>query len=167
MGAQAVYWTHKNMGKSMKKSMKAMKSGMKGMKKKAMKKSVIAKGKRAKSSVFRGTKNKTSGGLKKSDLRKNKSGKIVSKKASDAAKEVREERPWQMDQGSERGAQVDGNQWIPSRRRKVSQGPGLVEEGALLVQEMSLVMKKNLDCNFKINGLRIEWGSPAFEPQTN
>merc|ERR1712126_533929 len=81
--------------------------------------------------------------------------------------EVREERPWQMDQGSEHGAQVDGNQGIPSRRREVSQGPGLVEEGALLVQEMSLVMKKNLDCNFKINGLRIEWGSPAFEPQTN
>merc|ERR1712126_438100 len=89
MGAQAVYWTHKNMGESMKKSMKAMKakkSGMKGVKKKAMKKSVIAKGKRAKSSVFRGTKNKTSGGLKKSDLKKNKAGRIVSKKASDAAK---------------------------------------------------------------------------------
>merc|ERR1739845_331193 len=76
------------MKKSMKamKAMKAKKSGMKGMKKKAMKKSFSAKGKRAKSSVFRGTKNNTSGGLKKSDLRKNKSGKIVSKKASDAAK---------------------------------------------------------------------------------
>merc|ERR1712064_226609 len=59
---------------------------MKSMKKKAMRKSVIAMGKRAKSSVFRGTKNKTSGGLKKSDLKKNKAGKIVSKKASDAAK---------------------------------------------------------------------------------
>merc|ERR1712126_587795 len=79
----------KSMKKSMKKGMKAMKakkSGMKGMKKKAMKKSVIAKGKRAKSSVFRGTKSKTSGGLKKSDLKKNRNGKIVSKKASDAAK---------------------------------------------------------------------------------
>merc|ERR1719277_1839070 len=64
-----------------------MASAMKmGMKKMAMKKSVIAKGKRAKSSVFKGSKVKTSGGLKKTDLMKNKSGKIVSKKASAAAK---------------------------------------------------------------------------------
>merc|ERR1740121_2561466 len=71
--------------------MSAMKMGMKmkmamkakmGMKKMAMKKSIIAKGKRAKSSVFRGTKQKTTGGLKKSDLKKNKNGKIVSAKAS-------------------------------------------------------------------------------------
>merc|ERR1719240_641420 len=67
--------------------MKGMKkSAMKGMKKKAMKKSVIAKGKRAKSSVFRGTKVKTTGGLKKSDLKKNKAGRIVSVKASANAK---------------------------------------------------------------------------------
>merc|ERR1719195_857780 len=52
------------------------------MKKRAMKKSIIARGKRAKSSVFRGTKVKTVSGLKKSDLVKNKSGKVVSKKAS-------------------------------------------------------------------------------------
>merc|ERR1712098_428396 len=56
--------------------------GKKTMKKRAMKKSIIAKGKRAKSSVFRGTKVKTSSGLKKSDLVKNKNGKVVSKKAS-------------------------------------------------------------------------------------
>merc|ERR1712133_168820 len=54
--------------------------------------------------------------------------------------EVPEEWPWQMDKGGERGAQVHGNQGIPSRWRKVGQGPGLVEEGALVVQEMSLVM---------------------------
>merc|ERR1712001_462167 len=54
--------------------------------KKAMKKSVIAKGKFAKSQVFRGTKAKTTSGLKKSDLRKNKDGRIVSKKRSDQAK---------------------------------------------------------------------------------
>ena len=41
---------------------------------------------RSKSSVFKGSKAKTSGGLKKSDLKKNKSGKIVSAKASAAAK---------------------------------------------------------------------------------
>merc|ERR1711862_659983 len=46
----------------------------------------IAKGKRAKSSVFRGTKEKTSGGLSKGDLMKNKVGKVVSKKRSAASK---------------------------------------------------------------------------------
>merc|ERR1719288_23457 len=75
----------KAMKASMKKSMKAMKA-MKSMRKKAMKVSTIAKGKRSKSSVFRGTKAKTSGGLKKSDLKKNKAGKVVSVKASNAAK---------------------------------------------------------------------------------
>ena len=54
--------------------------------KKAMKKSVIATGKRAKSSVFRGTKVKTSGGLTKDKLTKNKSGKVVSKAKSALAK---------------------------------------------------------------------------------
>merc|ERR1712085_217946 len=58
------------------------------MKKKAMKKSVIAKGKRAKAMVLRGSKEKTSGGLKKDNLRKNKGGKTVSKKASDRAKKA-------------------------------------------------------------------------------
>merc|ERR1712048_1482500 len=74
------------MGKAMK-AMKSMKA-MKGMKKKAMKKSVIAKGKRSKSSVFRGTKVKTVGGLKKADLMKNKNGKVVSKKSSAAGKKA-------------------------------------------------------------------------------
>ena len=79
---------------AMKRSMKAMKAMKKGMKKSAMKKamkkramkvSTIAKGKRGKSSVFRGSKAKTSGGLTKSHLKKNKRGKVVSKKASDRA----------------------------------------------------------------------------------
>merc|ERR1712173_126097 len=48
-------------------------------KKKAKRVSKIARGKRAKSSVFRGTKEKTSGGLKKSDLVRNKKGKVVAK----------------------------------------------------------------------------------------
>merc|ERR1712194_540247 len=68
-------------------AMKTMKAAMKAkVMKKAMKKSVIAKGKRAKAMVLRGSKEKTSGGLKKDSLRKNKGGKIVSKKASDRAK---------------------------------------------------------------------------------
>merc|ERR1712159_277361 len=59
---------------------KIMAKAMKAMK--AMKKSVIAKGKLAKMVVFRGTKAKTGSGLKKSDLMKNKNGKIVSRKQS-------------------------------------------------------------------------------------
>merc|ERR1712156_121148 len=70
------------------KAMKAMKAvaAMKAMK--AMKKVVskIAKGKLAKAVVFRGSKAKTTGGLTKGDLVKNKRGKIVSKKSSTAGK---------------------------------------------------------------------------------
>ena len=73
------------MAKAMKamKAMAAMKA-MKAMKKKAVSK--VAKGRMAKSVVFRGTKEKTVGGLTKSDLIRNKYGKIVSKKASIRAK---------------------------------------------------------------------------------
>merc|ERR1719150_2204377 len=58
------------------------KTGMKkaGMKTKRV--SIIAKGKRAKFSVFSGRKEKTTSGLKKSDLVKSRTGKVVSKKAS-------------------------------------------------------------------------------------
>merc|ERR1719462_887925 len=81
----------KVMKSTMKKSMK--KSGKKAMKKTGMKKkakrvSVIAKGKRAKASVFRGTKEKTATGLKKSDLMVSKSGKVVTKKQNKRGKEV-------------------------------------------------------------------------------
>merc|ERR1711981_520866 len=57
-------------------------AAMKAMKRRAMKKSVIAKGRMAKAMVLRGSKAKTSGGLKASDLTKNKSGRVVSKKRS-------------------------------------------------------------------------------------
>merc|ERR1719188_1721167 len=69
------------------KSMKAMKA-MKSMRsmKKAKKVSIIAKGKMARSIVFRGTKEKTQSGLTKAMLVKNKDGKIVSKKASASSK---------------------------------------------------------------------------------
>merc|ERR1712141_803571 len=63
-----------------------------GMKKSGMKKakrvSIIARGKHAKSAVFSGRKQKTTSGLKKTDLVKNKTGKVVSKKASARAKRV-------------------------------------------------------------------------------
>merc|ERR1719331_74518 len=62
----------------MKTVMKAMKA-MKAIKKKK-RVSKIAKGRMAKALVFRGARVKTSGGLTKADLIRNKHGKIVSKK---------------------------------------------------------------------------------------
>ena len=71
----------KSVKKAAKKTTKKAVKKTKKPKKKAKRVSVIAKGKRAKASVFRGTKQKTQGGLQKSDLMKSKSGKIVSKKS--------------------------------------------------------------------------------------
>merc|ERR550514_2476178 len=71
--------------------MKAMKATP--MKKKAMKskkKSIIASGRFAKSLVLSGAREHTKGGLKASDLIKNRYGKIVSKKQSAASKK----NPW-------------------------------------------------------------------------
>merc|ERR1719251_705127 len=59
-----------------------MKTAMKTGAKEAMKASKIAKGKRSKSAVFRGSKEKTVGGLTKDKLMKNKLGKVVSKAKS-------------------------------------------------------------------------------------
>ena len=74
--------------KSAMKAMKAMKA-MTAMKARVMKKkavSKIARGKRAKIAVFKGKKEKTSSGNTRNDLMINKRGKVVSKKASAAAK---------------------------------------------------------------------------------
>merc|ERR550519_3041697 len=60
--------------------------GKKSMKKKAMRVSKIARGRGAKARVFKGSKASTGGGLKKSDLTRNKNGKVVSKKLSAAGK---------------------------------------------------------------------------------
>merc|ERR1719191_1126441 len=73
------------------KAMKAMKAmaamkAMRAMKKKSVSK--IAKGRFAKSVVFRGSKAKTVGGLSKTDLVKNKNGRIVSKKKLAAGKKA-------------------------------------------------------------------------------
>merc|ERR1719479_359977 len=76
----------KAMKATMKKAMKAMKAKKTMRKKKAMRVSKIARGRGAKARVFRGAKASTVGGLKKSDLKKNKDGKVVSKKLSDAGK---------------------------------------------------------------------------------
>merc|ERR1712083_282700 len=72
---------------SMKKmGMKKMGSMKKAMRKMAKKVSKIAKGKRARASVWAGGKVKTASGLKKSDLKKNKRGKIVTHKSSAAGR---------------------------------------------------------------------------------
>merc|ERR1711964_297375 len=63
-------------------SLRVMPKAMKAMKRV----SLIAKGKLAKAVVFRGTKAKTQSGLKKTDLFKNKRGRIVSKAASASGK---------------------------------------------------------------------------------
>merc|ERR1711874_547141 len=68
--------------KPMKAAVKAAKPMKAAVMKKTMKASKIATGKYSKSRVFKGDKEKTNGGLKKSDLVMNKSGKIVSKKLS-------------------------------------------------------------------------------------
>merc|ERR1712226_1720799 len=80
------------MAKMMRKMM-AMKA-TKMMRRMAMKKSVIAKGKMAKSSVWKGTKAKTVGGLTKADLVKNKNGKVVSKKRVAASKKNKTIMAW-------------------------------------------------------------------------
>merc|ERR1711981_525307 len=55
---------------------------------KAKRVSKIAKGKLARAVVFHGTKEKTYTGLKKTDLMKNKAGRIVTKKSSAAGKKA-------------------------------------------------------------------------------
>ena len=75
-------------------AMKVMKkkAAMKAMKaRRAMKKkSIIATGRLAKVMVLRGSKGRTVGGLKATDLIKNKNGKVVSKKLSAKGKKS----PW-------------------------------------------------------------------------
>merc|ERR1719226_253321 len=72
---------------AMKAAMKAMKAMKAAKAMKAMKAKRVPKvGKRA--AVLKGSKEKTSGGLKKSDLMKNKAGKVVSKKSSAAGKKA-------------------------------------------------------------------------------
>merc|ERR1712054_441470 len=65
-----------------------MAKSMKAMKKKSVSK--VATGRMAKVLVFRGSKEKTVGGMKATDLTKNKSGRVVSKKRSAFAKKS----PW-------------------------------------------------------------------------
>merc|ERR1712183_93430 len=82
MGAKMGAMKMASMKMAMKMKMASMKMTMKKM---AKRKSKIAKGKFRKVLVFRGSKEKTQGGLKKAALKKNKHVRIVSVKASAAA----------------------------------------------------------------------------------
>merc|ERR1712060_916847 len=69
--------------------MGAMKGpAMKRAMKKAKRVSIIARGRQSKASVLSGRKQKTSGGVTKEGLMKNRRGKVVSKKSSARAKKA-------------------------------------------------------------------------------
>ena len=92
------------------------KSAKKGGKKSAMKAMRRRKAKKVskvgrKWQVFKGTKVKTQGGLKKGDLMKNRYGKIVSRKQSAV---MLQEKDWQMDSCCYVCSQTVGYSWIPS-----------------------------------------------------
>merc|ERR1712178_327797 len=76
--------------KAAKTAKKAVKKAKKAVKKPKKKVSRIAKGKFRKVMVLRGKKEKTVGGLKATDLIKNKYGRVASKKASAKSKKS----PW-------------------------------------------------------------------------
>merc|ERR1712150_108448 len=106
MKAAAMKVVKKAAMKTMKKSvaMKAAKKVMKTMKAVMMKKKV-ATGMFAKSMVFSGRREKTVGGLKKSHLKKNKHGKVVSAAQSAQAKKTLCSAHWWMDHGVQKGPQ--------------------------------------------------------------
>jgi len=87
-----------SMKMSMKMASKKMMSAKMAMKKMSMKKMAMKKVSKVgrKHAVLKGNKEKTVGGLKKSDLKLNKQGKVVSKKRSDNAKKHFKNRiaPW-------------------------------------------------------------------------
>merc|ERR1719233_1169242 len=104
--------------------------------KKAMKKSKIAKGKRAKSSVFRGTKAKTGGGLSKADLKKNKTGKTVSRKASAraAARYSKNKKMQKWTACFKKSAKSSGDKGFLPLWRKHGEGQGLFGQDLLSLQ---------------------------------
>merc|ERR1739849_28695 len=86
MGKKAAMKTMKKAAMKTMKKAAMKKTVMKKAMKKAMKKKTVATGKLAKLLVFRGSRVKTSGGLKKDKLTKNKDGKVVSAAMSKAGK---------------------------------------------------------------------------------
>merc|ERR1712107_881392 len=119
--------------------------GAKAMKRvmKAKKVSKVAKGKRARASVLSGKKEKTMSGLTKDALKKNKAGKIVSKKASAASKKryaTSGAKKWACGQGGAQGAWGDG---LRGLWRQVGRRQGPVREGQVF-DVMSRVARSNV-----------------------
>merc|ERR550534_548146 len=134
---------------SMKKAMKSMKKKGTMKRRKAMKVSKIAKGKRAKSSVFRGRKAKTSGGLKKQDLIKSKSGKVVSKKKSDRAKlAFKKKRIGQVECRMSKGAKRFETQRIRSYWWQNVAGKGSAVQDSLVLQKVERLRMRWLLMHF-------------------
>merc|ERR1719237_773387 len=113
---------------------------MKSMKrKKAMRVSKIAKGRGAKARVFRGSKEKTGGGLKKSDLIKNKSGKVVSKAASQRAKNSKNGKKiaaW--GKATKEARKALGIKGFVPVGGKTSRGQALLKKTAISLQEVNM-----------------------------
>lgn len=117
----------------------ARKSQGGAMKKAAMKRgrpSKIAKGRMAKALVFRGSKEKTVGGLKKESLMKNKRGKVVSKRASAL--------------GKRRYRQIEA--WVDSvmEARKALHVSGFVAINGKTLQGKALYVKSKALCMAKL-----------------
>merc|ERR1719254_218704 len=114
----------------MKKAMKvsAMKKAMK-----AKRVSKVAKGRLAKALVFRGSKEKTVGGLRREELVRNKRGKIVSKRASAL--------------GKRRFKNIEA--WLESvmSARKALQMTGFVAINGKTVQGKALYVKSKALCS--------------------
>merc|ERR1712107_343948 len=109
--------------------MKAMKA-MKVMK--AKKVTVVAKGKGAKARVFSGMKAKTTGGLTKDKLMKNKNGKVVSKQASARSKKNFARSPLKAWSEAVKKARKERLHGLRRDRRQIRGGQVALRQGQVL-----------------------------------
>merc|ERR1712194_620336 len=92
----------------------------------------------------RGSKEKTSGGLKKDSLRKNKGGKIVSKKKSESSKKKYAGSAFQKWIKACQAAQGVGAERLSARGRKDCPGPCLVRQDEGALQGLKQIGKRTL-----------------------
>merc|ERR1712196_53960 len=97
----------------------------------------IAKNKRAKATVFHGHKTKTVGGLTKSDLFKNKRGRIVSRKQSLGAKRRFAQTLGGWTTALSKARKALNVKGFVAVNGKSAQGRGLVREGEVFLLEVS------------------------------
>merc|ERR1719388_187918 len=112
---------------------------------KAKRVSKVAKGRLAKALVMRGSKEKTTGGLTREGLMRNKRGKIVSKKASAV--------------GEQRFRNIEA--WVSSvvAARKALQVSGFVANNGKSLQGKALYVKSKALCAARSGA------APSVEPQ--